>query len=379
MRKAILALVAVAGLACGSTTSGTAAEALDSNELPAYGMNYGGVSYDAIHPELLAGAHMGLERAWWPRVDDVHAFDQVMYDAATSNVSIVPIVFGIYPGGYVPATDRAAWRSYLTAVATRFGPETTAATGTFWREHADIPYLPVRAWEIWNEENTPLFWSTTDPGVVSPENYFDALQSAHQVLRSVDPNARIVFGGITDFPDKHPHDALDFLAQITNMPGGNCLYDAVAIHPYSDTVTLAVNRVQATRNRLDGLGLPDVDIWITEIGWAVAGPWQRDASGLIAQTPFTTPNQYYQAKHLTDFANAMDAHRAEWRIGPTIWFNYQDVGDWDGNDRRWDYHCGMMGLDADAQPTLTRKQWHAAVAAATKTQSVTLPTPRCTN
>lgn len=371
MRNAILAVAAAATLACGASSNGSASEALQSDELPAYGMNYGGLNWDQIHVEHLAPAHMGLERAWWPRVDDVHEFDAMTYQAATSNVMIVPIVFGFYPGGYT-AANRGDWRNYLTAVAQRFGPG-----GSFWSEHADIPYLPVRAWEIWNEENTPMFWTGSDSGQVSPENYFDALQNAHQVLRSVDPNARIVFGGITDFPDAHPHDALDFLAQITNMQGGNCLYDAVAIHPYSQTVALAVNRVQGTRARLDALGMTDVDIWITEVGWALAGPWQRDASGLIAQTPFTTPNQYHQAKHLADFADAMDAHRTEWRIGPTIWFNYQDVGDWTGDDGRWDYHCGMFGLDAAGQPTVARKVWHAAEAAATKTQSVKLPTLRC--
>ncbi|HEY1960675.1 MAG TPA: hypothetical protein VGH28_33920 [Polyangiaceae bacterium] len=372
MRTAILALFAAAALACGAGSNGTTSEALTSDELPAYGMNYGGLNWDQIHPELLAGAHMGLERAWWPRVDDVHSFDGLMYAAAKSNVSVVPIVFAFYQvGGYTPA-NRPDWKNYLTAVAQRFGPG-----GSFWSDHTDVPYLPVRAWEIWNEENTPMFWTGDDSGTVSPANYYDALQAAHQALRAVDPNARIIFGGITDFPDRHPHDALDFLAQITNMPGGNCLYDAVAVHPYSETVPLAVSRVQATRTRLDGLGLPDVDIWITEIGWALAGPWQRDASGLITQTPFTTPDQYYQAKHFADFATAMDAHRAEWHIGPTIWFNYQDVGDWDGNDGRWDYHCGLMGLDGAGQPTVTRKAWHAAVTAATRTQSVSLPKVRC--
>jgi len=225
-----------------------------------------------------------------------------------------------------------------------------------------------------------MFWTYSEDGVVSPANYYDILLNAHQVLRSVDPNARIVFGGLTNFVDRHPHDALDFLAQVTNMPNGKCLYDAVAIHPYSKKVQSAVDKVKETRDRLDnGLGLKDVDIWITEVGWALAGPWQRDAKGLIAQTPFTTANQYYQAKHFADFAAAMDAHRTEWRIGPTMWFNYQDVGLWDGNDQRWDFHCGMFGFDDEHQPTVARKVWHAVKVAANKTQSVKLPTLRCAN
>jgi hypothetical protein len=51
---------------------------------------------------------------------------------------------------------------------------------------------------------------------------------------------------------------------------------------------------------------------------------------------------------------------------------------WDGNDQRWDYHCGMFGFDAQQEPTVARKVWHSVKAAATKTQSVKLPTPRCT-
>ena len=368
--------LAAAALACACTAgTGTAAEPLTSDELPAYGVNFGGMTPDQIHPDELGAAHMGLERAWWARVDDVHAYDEQMTRAAASNVMIVPILFGVWPGGYTSA-NRNDWRNFVAAIAERFGPETSATNGSFWREHPQLPYLPVRAWEIWNEENSTTFWTWDGTGHVSPADYYDALSNAHQVLRWVDPNARVVFGGLINFSaDQHP--ALDFLAQVTNMPNGNCLYDAVAIHPYSNTVEQAVNKVQDTRARLDALGEPDVDIWITEVGWAIAGPWQRDDSGLIAQTPFTAANQYHQAKHIAEFAQAMDNHRADWHIGPTIWFNYMDVGNWLSPDGRWDFHSGLMGYDPNGQPTVKRKSWHAAEAAATRTQSVNLPKLRC--
>ena len=54
--------------------------------------------------------------------------------------------------------QRSAWATFLRDGAERYGPD-----GSFWVEHPDVPYLPIRTWEIWNEENIVTFSDPTDP------------------------------------------------------------------------------------------------------------------------------------------------------------------------------------------------------------------------
>ena len=116
LRAIVVAFITSTTLACSAGSEGTTSEALQSDELPAYGMNYGGVDINSIDVSQLADANMALERAWLPVVADVHAYDDLVYRAAKTNVSIVPIVFGYWPGGYT-AANRGDWRVKGTQVA----------------------------------------------------------------------------------------------------------------------------------------------------------------------------------------------------------------------------------------------------------------------
>ena len=127
------------------------------------------LNWSAVEPENPAFS----ERDW-------EAFDHEVRLAAREGIEIFPFIASS-PGGCasqgidLPVANpwqRRAWASFLRAAVRRYGPE-----GSFWREEAEaeeLPYLPMKRWEIWNEENIVSF----------------ADQPRTEALRDADPDRR---------------------------------------------------------------------------------------------------------------------------------------------------------------------------------------------
>ena len=69
----------------------------------------------------------------------------------------------------------------------RYGPE-----GTFWAEHPEIPAKPIRAWQIWNEQNSPQYFGPGRPDQI----YAKLVTEASRAIKVEDPNADVVLGGM---------------------------------------------------------------------------------------------------------------------------------------------------------------------------------------
>src|SRR5271167_2917935 len=76
----------------------------------------------------------------------------------------------------------------------------------------------VSAFEIWNEEDSPSWWT----GAPDPAAYAQLLKATYPVVKAADPSATIVLGGLTgnDYP---------FLEQVY-AAGGKGSFDVVAVH-----------------------------------------------------------------------------------------------------------------------------------------------------
>lgn len=177
----------------------------------------------------------------------------------------------------------------------------------------------VQAWEVWNEPNHGSFWRPQpDAG-----QYATLLRVASEAIRSADPTARVVIGGVAGTD-------IAFLEQVVAIAGWNA-FDVVAVHPYvapkspelGHLATGELAKVQAFVERHGGK-----PIWLTEVGWptSLPGRWGVGDEGT-------------QANYLV--RGMVQAVASPW-VERVFWYNWRD----DGTDRSNDEHnFGLVGRD----------------------------------
>jgi hypothetical protein len=163
------------------------------------------------------------------------------------------------PGAWnSPPADDAQYAAYAQALAARYGDH-----GSFWSQNPQLPYKPVRTFEVWNEENTSMFWANTpDAG-----RYALLYQQTRAQIRAVDPSAQVIVGGLLEIT---PGPASRYVqAMFRALPALRGHVDGFALHPYGMDAAGVLDSVRAFRQTLDGLGEAAAPIDITEFGWSI--------------------------------------------------------------------------------------------------------------
>ncbi len=187
------------------------------------------------------------------------ATDEAMTLAASHGLTVLPVV--IYTPRWEerphPAADfglpksNAVYADYAEQLVRRYGHH-----GTFWSEHPDLPNLPIRAWQIWNEPNTRTRW----PIQPFARTYVAMVGTARTAIRRADPRAKIVLAGM-------PNYSWRGLEKIYRVPGARRLFDLVAIHPYTASpqgVLTILRRARAVMRRHGDGRKP---LLASETGW----------------------------------------------------------------------------------------------------------------
>ena len=268
---------------------------------------------------------------------DWSAVDYEIELAAKHRMSILLNAFGSPPWiaaerlqEPVLAWQLRAWAVFLHRAARRYGPE-----GTFWREHEELPYEPVRGWEIWNEENIVTFGNTT------PESFASLIRTSGRVLHRNDPGAKVIIGGFFGRPLQIPPNvsAMRFLAGIYEAGNVKPYFDGVGLHPYVAAAKAMRWEIedlrQVMRENRDG-GTP---LYVTELGWGSArfeSRWER--------------GPYGQARELNEAFAMLANHRLSWRIGGVWWYSWLD---------RYDVcqfcdSAGLLTMNREAKPAFYR-------------------------
>lgn len=140
------------------------------------------------------------------------------------------------------------------------------------------PDAGIRVWEVWNEPDFENFWR----GGVN--DYARMLKVSYIVIKSVDPSAQVMFGGLL-YPTEQNFLArvLDVIAQDPDHQRHNWYMDLVGVHSYIDPWRSGWLTV-FTRQTMRAFGF-ERPIWINESGVSVwddyPGPtWRSDTPHL---------------------------------------------------------------------------------------------------
>ena len=246
------------------------------------------------HLSLLARSGVRLVRrdAEWdtvepaPPVGGRHTYDWSAYDRqvealARHGLRWLPIIdysarwAGTLPGDRNSPPRTGDYVAYAVALARRYG-----AHGSFWQAHPGLPRMAVTRYEVWNEPNAKRFWH---PQHDAPERYADLYAATRAGLKSVDPAARVIVGGLAlgnhDVMSEHEFVERMFRRR-ADLVGG---VDAVALHPYAPDAAGVHARIRHFRRTLSRLGAGGLPLEITELGWTTTSASESHRAASLAR------------------------------------------------------------------------------------------------
>jgi hypothetical protein len=246
---------------------------------------------------------------------DWTGFDREVRLAAESGITVMPFVWGSPEWAAAQVIDlpvksswqRWGWTKLLREAARRYGPN-----GSFWEENPELPFLPIRRWEIWNEENIVTFADEPDPVA-----FARLIRISGRALHHVDPGSKVIVGGLFGRPLQVPPNVAsgDFLSRLYRARDVKPYFDGVALHPYVARARAMGAQLANLRRIMRDHNDAATPIYVTELGWGSRGGPSRWERGLQGQA-----NQLSQA-----FA-MLSAQRLRWGVAGVWWFTWSDEG-----------------------------------------------------
>ncbi len=202
-------------------------------------------------------------------------------------------------------------------------------------EHYHDREHPIKHWEVWNEPDLSLPEFDVR---IEPEPYAEILIECYDAIKAIDPEAMVIFGGISpkgfEYTSNYLEEVYDTQAMKDyKLANGYSPFDAVGAHPYPEIFSdptpalgnILNNEIKAVMN---ANGDAEMKVWLTEMGWS---------------SFFVTEGA--QAFYLTDSFFAMDTlvDPENPQLGPYIekyfWFQYEDFSEVD----KWGLWTQGMG------------------------------------
>jgi Beta-galactosidase/Glycosyl hydrolase family 53 len=283
----------------------------------------------ALDAEMARMARSGVESirltVSWAAIEraqgtfDFAATDRLVGAAARHGIDVLPIVMSTprwassrpSHGRYnlFAPKDPRLYANFLRVLIARYGPR-----GNFWPA-AGIRPVPIRAWQIWNEQAADFFWATRP----WPRSYVRLLRAAYRAVHRADRRAAVIAGSLTGVSGTTPWGQLRRLYRA----GAKGLFDAVSVHFFSVAPSVRLTALQTAklaqlvrremRRHRDRLK----KVWFTELTWtAAAGKVpKREQLGFE-----TTPRG--QAARLRSVFSKLARERRRWGVGRAYWYNW---------------------------------------------------------
>lgn len=205
----------------------------------------------------------------------------------------------------------------------------------------------IQAYEIWNEQNL----ASTFGGRVSLDDYCRLLEGGYNGIKKADPDALVVFGGLTPTGVNDPtiaendlnylqdfyyynrgyytqfFDVLGVHSNATNHPPHKMYPDDPGTGAWADDPSFYFRRAEQLRMVMDEHG-DDRPVWITEFGWTTANLAEGYEYGADV-------SEQDQADYLVEAFEWVDQHWP-WVTGMFVWnLNYSVVTTPDDEKYPW--------------------------------------------
>jgi hypothetical protein len=249
------------------------------------------------------------------------AIDRTVIHAARHGITVM--LNPIYTAGWASSRPDAPfyWRyeprdpqlfaEFMRQAVGRYGPN-----GALWAANPGLRKVPVRHWQLFNEQMADFFWATRP----WPRSYTRVLKAGYQAIHGADRGATVVAGSLV---------AVSGISQWTAMKqlyraGAKRWFDAIAIHPFTnnegslagtiDNMLEIIKRVRAVMRRNRDAGK---SIMLTELTWPAAlGKVPKKALLGLETTPRG------QIARLKAAYRALVAQRRRLRLTHAFWFSW---------------------------------------------------------
>jgi Beta-galactosidase len=277
-----------------------------------------------------------IERS--PGAYDFSAYDAYVARLAQHGITVLPVLMNapdfhapVLGHGYAPPYDNASMARFAQALVGRYGPN-----GSLWSERPDVPKVPIRSWQVWNEPNLGVYWGKKRP---NPRKYVAMLKTVGKAIKASDRGAEIVTAGIA--PSKLS-SAMPYLKFTKGMykAGAKKYFDSFALNSYAKNEGELAKLLGSIRDTMNKSGDRKGKIWISELGWATAGPRHRFNVGARKQ-----------AALIRKSLKLIKKVQRSYRIRGLVYYAWRDLHPYAPNyDDLWGLHTGLVDVNGVPKP-----------------------------
>jgi hypothetical protein len=210
-----------------------------------------------------------------------------------------------------PPKDPNTYAAMMRQLVLRYGP-----TGSFWAQNPSLPRVPVRQWQVWNEQTGPAHWKPRPWA----RSYKALLKPAYQAIHSVDRRAKVVAGSLVTTGSYTQWAG----ARDLYKSGAKRYFDVVSIHPFtnnsvsvSDSARRFVEIIRRVRAIMRKRGDARKPIIVTEMTW----PASLGRIPKAGQLHFSVTRKG-QVQRLKAAYRALARARRKLRVTQAYWYTW---------------------------------------------------------
>jgi hypothetical protein len=252
------------------------------------------------------------------RTIEFEAYDLIVEEAGKRGISILGLVaYQAFPVDY---TSKAEWDE--PSFRERYLQRLRDLVARYHDQE-----FGIRHWEIWNEPDKSVEGFDVR---IEPAPYAEMLIAAYDLIKSIDPEATVLFGGISSMGFESDGNYLRAVYESEPMRAyrertGRSPFDAVAAHPYVEEFDqinpgLGEMLLGDIKSVMNDFGDHEMKVWVTRLGW------NSRELGIPGQAR-RLEQAYHFLESLTDPAHP----DTEPFVERVFWFqylNYEPGNDW---------------------------------------------------